>query len=206
MKKFNILIAVAATAVMLMSSCAPNSTLQKDIKYMPIRFKPLSRADIVLVGNLQAEITITGSIGKYGKTLSKDFASNLKEGRINKAEGTEILYFSPGAGESMTGSLYENEVFNNVYGSVNLATQGVAPKKTLFAMFFPGLNASIEARKKLAATVDPGMNFGYYAMVEKYPDIDYFINVRFERKTVLKGSGFTETVIVKADGVKLKTD
>ena len=195
MKKLNI-ITGAALALWLLASCASNSVLQKDIKRMDIRFKPLTRSDYTLVGNLEAEFTITGVASKKGKSLDKKFAADYKKGLINKSESTEILYFSPGAGEAITGSLYENEVFNNVYGSASLS-QG---KHGLLA----GLRAKLTAAKPMVS--DPGMDFGYYAMVQKYPDVDYFINVRFDRKSIISGGKLTETVIVKADGVKLKTD
>ncbi len=198
MKKINIITAVASVAILL-SSCAPVSTLQKDVKHMQIRFKPLTRKDVVLVGNMQAEITITGKGSGPKRVLDKSYATNLKKGLINSSEATEIMYFAPGAGEAITGSLYDNEIFNSVFGTANLAHG----KTGIFAKLFPGL---ISKLKKAAAQGDPGLDFAYYALVEKYPDVDYFINVRFDRKTVYKGSKFSETVIVKADGVNLKTD
>lgn len=196
MKTIQLITACLASATLLVS-CGATSTMQKDIKYMQIRFKPLTRADITLIGNLQVETTISGRIGKNGKTLDANFMNNLKEGKINKTEATEVMYFAPNAGEAITGSLYENEVFNSVYGSAN---QSGKPKGFL-AKLFP----SLVTLKKLAPA-DHGMQFAYFAMIEKYPEVDYFINVRFDRKTILKGKKYVETVIVKADGVKLKTD
>lgn len=198
MKKLSTIIAGVACLGLFLSSCAPETTLQKDIKYMGIHFKPLTRSDLSLVGNLQAEITITGTGAGPKKALDKSFASNLKKGLINKTEGTEILYFAPGPGEAMTGSLYENEIFNSVFSSANQAKGKVG----IFAKLFPGLHQLI----KKPVSSDVGMEFAYYALVAKYPDVDYFINVRFDRKTTYKGKSFSETVIVKADGVKLKTD
>lgn len=200
MKKLTIYSAILATAAMVLVSCKPQSTLQKDIKHMGIRFKPLSRNDLTLVGNLQAEITITGKGVDPQKVLDKSFASNLKVGLINKSEATEILYFAPAAGEAITGSLYESEIFNSVFGTTNLASGTVRARNVMF----PGIRNFM--MKLRPAPKDYGMQFGYYALVEKYPDVDYFINVRFDRKTVYSGKRFTETVIVKADGVKLKTD
>jgi hypothetical protein len=197
MKKIGLFTAIIASAVVLVS-CKPHSTLQKDIKHMQIRFKPLSRADVQLIGNLESQITITGKIGSKGKALDKSFAANYKKGLINKSEAIEMLYFAPGQNEVITGSLYDNEVFNNVFGSQN------QNKKV---GIFGNLLAALSRAKQLAAAADPGLDFGYFSLVEKYPDIDYFINVRFDRKTIVTAGGkFTETVIVKADGVKLKTD
>lgn len=171
--------------LMILSSCSKKvSTYTKDVKHMPIRFKPLSRNDISLVGNLQTEVTITGKKSKKGIKPDKRYTDHYKQGMITKTEGTEIMYFAPGAGEAITGSLYENEVFNTVY------TPNVAGKK----------------HKKVPGSGDPAMDFAYYALVEKYPDVDYFINVRFDREITSKGSRYTEKVIVKADGLKLRTD
>ncbi len=197
MKKINILVAATIIAVLL-SSCTAKSTLQKDVKNMEIRFKPLTRKDITLVGNLQTEITITGKFKKGIKRIDKSFKKNYKQGLINSSEATEIMYFAPSAGEAITGSLYDNEIFNSVYGTKNLAV-----RKSLFAKLFPGAFAILKSKFEVA---DAGLDFAYYALVEKYPDVDYFINVRFDRKTILKGKKFSETVIVKADGVNLKTD
>jgi hypothetical protein len=192
MKKFNLFIA-AVVAVTLVS-CKPVSDLQRDASYMQIRFKPLTRSDVTLVGNLSTEVTITGK----GSALDKSFQSNLKVGR-NYIERTDILYFSPGQGEVITGSLFDGSVFE--FAKTN--TSESRKKQSLFEMFFPKLAAA----KKAAAPLRP-VDFAFYALIEKYPDVDYFINVRFDKKHILSGtsSKWTETVIVKADGVKLKTD
>lgn len=194
MNKFKLYTAIIASVAVLVS-CKPNSSLQKDIKHMQLHFKPLTRADFTLVGNLETQITISGKMTRQGKTLDKTFAKNLKVG-MYRQETTEMLYFAPGQNEVITGSLYDNEIFNTVYGS-----SSVGARPNLFRVLFGGLKA-----KLAAAQVDHGLNFGYFALIEKYPDIDYFINVRFDRKYILSGKKWTETVIVKADGVKLRTD
>lgn len=198
MKKLTIYTAALASAAIMFVSCKPVSTLQKDIKHMDIRFKPLSRNDLSLVGNLQAEVTISGKGSGPKRVLDKSFANNLKRGLITSKESTEILYFAPASGEAITGSLYDSEIFNSVFGTRNLSA---GPKRQ---PLFPGLRKLLIAARP--APADYGMDFAYYALVEKYPDVDYFINVRFDRKTIYAGQKFTETVIVKADGVKLKTD
>ena len=177
-----------ASLVMLifLASCSKKSTTYtKDVKHMPIRFKPLSRNDLSLVGNLQTEVTITGTKSKKGIKPGKSFTDHYKKGMITKTEGTEIMYFAPANGESITGSLYENEVFNTVY------SPAVTGKKV---------------KGKKSGSSDPAMDFAYYALVEKYPDVDYFINVRFDREITSKGKKYSEKVIVKADGLKLRTD
>ena len=52
---------------------------------------------------------------------------------------------------------------------------------------------------------DAGAEAALYALLEKYPDIDYFMNVRYERTLVASGSTITETVKAKALGIELKT-
>lgn len=193
MKKLNIIVAFAS-AVILLSSCASVSVDTKDIKHMGIRFKPLSRADFTLVGNLESTSTVTGKGSSKGKVLDKAYAEHLKKGMIMDRDVHEVMYFAPGQNEAITGSMYENSLFNNVYGPA-----GVAVKGGLFGGLFAGI-------KKSVAMADPAMDFAYYDMVKKYPEVDYFINVRFDRKIVINGSRFTETIIVKADGIKLRTD
>jgi hypothetical protein len=192
---------ILSTAVLFLAvgftSCKSNSTLTKDIKRMDIRFKPLTRADYTLVGNLQTESVVTGTQTKKGRALDPEFTSTVRKGLISKSEATEIMYFAPAQGEAITGSLYENEIFNQVYGP----SSKVALTKT----------ARGKLRQRFAGTVsaiqtDPSMDRAYYLLVEKYPDIDYFINVRFDRNVVVKGSKFTETITIKADGVQLRTD
>lgn len=194
MKNIQLLLATLCLAV-LMSSCVTVSTNTKDIKYMPVRFKPLSRNDIILVGELQAQTVITGKVTKKGRELDKEFKDDYKKGLVSKNEATETLYFTPGNGEAITGSLYDNDIFNTIY----------KPTTTILKH---GFFNRLFGKLKIAgpATNDPGVDFAYYAMVEKYPDIDYFINVRFDRKTEQTGKGFKETIVVKADGIKLRVD
>ncbi len=166
------------------ASCAKYATYTKDVKYMPIHFKPLERKDFTLVGNLENDITLTGKYSKKGGIkLDKKFRDHYEKGLLTRSEATEIMYAAPQPGESITGSLYDNEVFNAVY------------------------SPSVPTRTgKKVKPADAAMDFAYYALVEKYVNVDYFINVRFDRKTVIKGKKVTQTVVVKADGVKLKTN
>lgn len=189
MKKLSIILAFAAAAAIL-PSCKSVSVDTKDIKHMPIRFKPLSRNDFTLVGNLESSSTITGKGSGQGKILDKAYTSNFKKGMIVTRDAHEVMYFAPGPNEAITGSMYENSLFNSVYGPAGVKVAG-------------GLFAGLI---KKATPGDPAMDFAYFEMVKKYPEIDYFVNVRFDRKTVITGSRFTETIIVKADGIKLRTD
>jgi len=195
MKKFSLYTLIAFSAILFISSCKPKSTLQKDIKYMSVRFKPLSRGEVTLVGNLETQITVTGKMSKQGKLLDKSFMANYKKG-LYRPTSTEFMYFAPGPNEVISGSLYDNDIFNSIYG-----TAGINTRKGLFG----GLLGFLSRAKPVVS--DPGLDFAYFALIEKYPDVDYFINVRFDRKCIVTTAGkFTETVIVKSDGIKLKTD
>ena len=172
----------------ILSSCSPSRTLlTKDTKYMPIHFKPLARTDFKIVGGLQSETEISGKIKYTGKVLAAKYRKNYKQG-LQKEEQTQITYFAPSTNEVITGSLYAEDVFNSIY------TPSVSSSNSHF------LGNLINVK------TDPAVDFAYYDMVAKYPNIDYFVNVRFDRKFVSKGKSFTEVVTVKADGIVLNTD
>jgi hypothetical protein len=195
MKKTTLIAAlVAITIIGGLSSCGSSRILNtKDIKYMPIRFKPLTRNDVVLVGGLEATETVL----LLEKKNAKSKISN--KGLVTSNDANEVMYFAPGPGEAITGSLYENILFNSVY------TPGVNALKP--KGLFSGLFTSLKMITKTLAPADKGLDYGYYALIEKYPEVDYFINVRFDRKTITDNKGgITQTVTVKADGLKLKTD
>ncbi len=195
MKKRNIQF-LLIVLIAFVSSCTSLSTSTKDIKYMGIRFKPLTRTDFTLVGNLEITSVVTGKFKGGKKQLDAEFSSNYKKGLITKSETTEIMYFAPANGETITGSLYDNDIFNSIY------TPAGAGRKLSFLERLKAKYNSANA----SLLSDPGVDFAYYAMVEKYPNIDYFINVRFDRKLELKGKKYTETITVKADGLVLKTN
>lgn len=207
-------IAVFGLTAFLFASCGSVLESSKDIKYMPIRFKPLSRNDITLVGNLQAESTVMSKATKYGMVLTGTYAKNKKKGLVsNQGSTTEILYFAPGAGEAITGSLYNGSEIQEVAASKSSIRASIDNRAAANARneirergWLAYYLWKLRQAKVTANQEDQGVNFAYYALVEKYPDIDYFINVRFDRKTTAKGGLITETIIIKADGVKLKTD
>ncbi|MEI6021070.1 MAG: hypothetical protein WCR21_08065 [Bacteroidota bacterium] len=207
---------IAASALWMMSCGSAKTTLQKDIKYMSLHFKPLSRNDFTLVGNLQSETTVGGVFGapnpttkERPKILSGTYAANIKQGRSAKTEVTEIMYFAPSNGEAITGSLYDNDIFNTIYSSASVGL-GVAAKKPGSGGLIAKLlsNLKVKTTTAVIANSDPARDYAFFGLIEKYPDIDYFINVRFDRKTVVGkgGKSWIETVTCKADGIKLKTD
>lgn len=53
---------------------------------------------------------------------------------------------------------------------------------------------------------DNAAEFAIYALIEKYPDIDYFVNLRYDRVVEKRGGSTKETLKIKADGIELKTD
>lgn len=216
MKKILTYSFMAATAFWMMSCGSASTTLQKDIKYMSLHFKPLSRNDFTLVGNLQSETTVGGVFGapnpttkERPKVLSGTYAQNIKQGRTTRTEVSEVMYFAPANGEAITGTLYDNEIFNTIYSSSSVGL-GAAAKKPGSGGFLANLISKLKLKTgtNVMATSDPARDYAFYGLIEKYPDIDYFINVRFDRKTVVSknGKSWIETVTCKADGIKLKTD
>lgn len=195
MKVFKYLIFIASIA--LLASCS-SQLYTKDIKYMPIKFQPLSRADFTLVGNLNVESTITGTLKGSKKVLDKEYSQNYKKGLISKKEATEVMYYAPKEGEIITGSLYEDQVFNSIFTPSFGAMQKNGGLLANFLEKF-GLKAP-------EIVSDPGVDFAYFEMVSKYPEIDYFVNVRFDRSVEMTGKTFKETIVVKADGIVLKTN
>ncbi len=185
------IMSVMAVAAIMFTSCGSVTVDKKDIKYMPIRFKPLTRNDFTLVGNLENTVVITGKAGKP----DKQYISNERQGLLTSRDANEVMYFAPGPNEAVTGSLYENYLFNSVYG----------PGQTYLAQRH-GIFKALLGFKKNLAPKDYGMNLAYYELTKKYPDIDYFINVRFDRKMTVTGAKFSETIIIKADGIKLRVD
>lgn len=172
----------------ILSACSSSKTLlTKDTKYMPIHFKPLARTDFKIVGGLQSESEVSGKIKYIGKVLAPKYRKNYKQG-LQKTEETKITYFAPSSNEVITGSLYAEDVFNSIY----------TPSVSSSNMHFLGNLKKVKT--------DPAVDFAYYDMVAKYPNIDYFVNVRFDRKFVSKGKTFTEVITVKADGIVLNTD
>lgn len=197
MKKINSsIITLLIFSVVVLAGCSVSKNT-KDVNYMNLRFAPLQRQDFTLVGNLEVTSTISGVIDKNGnKKLDKQYTDHIKEGLITKSEAQEILYFTPKEGQTITGSLYESEILNTISASSS-------PLKLKKGGFLSGI---LGLFKKSTNLSDPAMSFAYYEMVNKYPDIDYFINVRFERLTTTNGTRFTETLIVKSDGINLRTD
>ncbi len=215
MKKIITYSFIAASAFWMMSCGSASTTLQKDIKYMSLHFKPLSRNDFTLVGNLQSETTVGGTFGapnpatkERAKILSGTYASNIKQGRTTRTEVSEVMYFAPANGEAITGTLYDNDIFNTIYSSASVGL-GTAAKKPGGGFLANLLSKfKVNTGSAVVATADPARDYAFYGLIEKYPDIDYFINVRFDRKTVVGkgGKSWIETVTCKADGIKLKTD
>lgn len=194
MKRLNIILSsvLSLTALFLMTGCSVTKNT-KDINYMNLRFSPLQREDFTLVGNLELKTTISGVVDKKGnKRLDKQYTGNIKEGLISKTEAQEILYFTPKEGQTITGSLYESEILNTISASSS-------PLKLKKGGFLSGILGIFKRKTNLT---DPAMSYAYYEMVNKYPEIDYFINVRFERLTTTNGTRFTETVIVKSEDRK----
>lgn len=193
---------LAILTIATLTSCSMQIS-QKDIKYMDIRFEPLSRSDFETIGNLTASSTITGRMKGGKKVLDKNLAKNYNKGLITKHEISEVMYYAPKEGEAITGPLYNNKMFNSVYTPSSPLGGTMNPNGGGFSILklFKNLSGS-----QSSILSDPAVDFAYYAMVNQYPEIDYFINVRFDRELLIEGRSFKEIITVKADGLKLKTD
>jgi hypothetical protein len=158
---------------------------------MPIYFEPLGKGDYSIVRNLESETEITGKVKYYGKIIDKKFRKDYKKG-IRKAYITPII-----ANDAVTSSVYSNErihTTNLPSFSLPLGSNDIKSNKPSSANLFSHVKT------------DPAIDFAFYDMVEKYPDIDYFTDVRFDRKFVKKGKRYSETVKVRANGINLRTD
>lgn len=130
----------------------------------------------------RTDYTIVGNL-KAEATVTKDKKGNLKG---DAAKNYKMGDFN---------DLISKEIFIP-------ATQE-APKSPL-AKFFEALK--LIAKPMAGIKRDAAADFAMYALFEKYPDIDYFTNVRFERRKVISGAGIVETIYVTATGIELKTD
>lgn len=162
--KAKYLLIPAVAALIAMQSCSV-STHTKEIKTMNIEFDELKRSDIIVVGNLEAEATITGKGSPQRYALDSKLKANRKIGKMN-----------------------------------DLITQWVVERKPSFMEALRG------QKKGFTIITDYGMEFALNALMEKYPDIDYFTNIKTER-IITKTSGIvSDRVIIKADGIEIKTD
>jgi hypothetical protein len=164
MKAKYLLIIPAIAALIGTQSCSVSSHT-KEIKTMDIEFNDLTRSDIIVIGKLQAEATITGKGSPSRYTLDKQYATNRKIGKMN-----------------------------------DLVTQFVVERQPSF------FEALMGQKRAFTIVTDYGMEFALNALMEKYPDIDYFTNIKTERIATKTGSVVSETVKISADGIELKTD
>lgn len=108
------------------------------------------------------------------------------------------------------GQLGESDAKNYKQGDFYKVVPVSSTPTSFLGRFFAKLNAK---RAALAAR-DPGFDFALYALHQKYPDVDYFMDVRVFKKGTTKRFVFSkkgfkegpETVTIYATGVDLKTD
>lgn len=128
-----------------------------------------------------SSLAATATIQKKAGKLLPAYSKNYKQGYTNN------LMWSPG-------QMVVLNKANNFYAAY-------AKSKNPIYLYM--------AKKMERMLYDDGTYFALYALFEKYPDIDYFTNVIFDR--VIEKKGFfikktTETINVKAKGIELVTD
>ncbi len=169
------------------TSCVSNQELIIHKNMLPIEFEPLSAKDFSIQKNLSAEVTLTGAYKKGKKVYHLDKKDNVMH--IGSIIPDQI---------NLIGNLHNENVVNvplyqeipTIVGSTGLSS----------------LLSSLGVEKENITPRILGNHFAFVSLVEKYPDIDYFTNVRFDKKLIVTGSEFTETVKIVADGIELRTD
>ena len=77
------------------------------------------------------------------------------------------------------------------------------PKNSNFDPFYLPHLIIKQIRK---AKKDYGVEFAMYELIQKYPDIDYFMNVRINKYRETQGNYTQEKIILTAVGIDLITD
>ena len=193
MKTFNKIILLAGIGLMFsMQSCKFNEhTLSKYHK--PIYFAPLERDDFEVVGGLTAEATVD----LKGAALSPAQAKNYKDGNLTSFTALTSSRSFAVSNKYITTFRYDG-VNDLVQGPMYLGEQNPG--------FFGKLKKIFNGLNPNALIKDYAMDFALFALMEKYPDMDYFTNVQIERYKTMSGKKTTETLKIKAHGIELKTD
>jgi len=113
--------------------------------------------------------------------LTAEFTVEYKKGKLTKAYSKQLK----------TGS------FNDLFLIHS------PKKKSLLGNVFPRV---AKLMKQFKLQKDYGTEFAMYTLIKKYPDVDYFMNVRINKLRETKGKITTETVKLEAIGVDLNTD
>src|SRR5438477_6320057 len=124
MKKLGLFMLMCA--LLICSSCKLNEE-KKQVRYMGITFKPLSRNDFTLINNLSSEATVTGK----GAKLDKVYRNARKQGIEYKRNRYQTIYFSPPPGEVYTGTLFDDDLINSI--NQGMGSQRLSPAAKLRA-------------------------------------------------------------------------
>lgn len=194
MKTARNLILLAGIGVLLsLQSCTVNEhALSKYHK--PIYFAPLDRSDIEIVGGLTAEATVN-LVG--GSALDPSQAANYKDGDLKSYTAITNPSIFTISKKYVTTFRYDG--VNDLVGRPAVPQEAQTSLLTKIRYLIKGVSTT-------AVVKDYAMDFALYALMEKYPDMDYFTNVTIERYKVTKGKKTEETLKIKAHGINLKTD
>ena len=158
------------------NSCKSTSH-ELQVRKMDIVFDTLGRNDYTTIKNLNIETNIE----YYKGRLDKKYTANLKKGGFN---------------EKYTANLKKG-------GFNDLIIIRDEPKNSNFDPFYLPHLIIKQIRK---AKKDYGVEFAMYELIQKYPDIDYFMNVRINKYRETQGNYTQEKIILTAVGIDLITD
>lgn len=188
----NLILLAGIGVLFSLQSCTTNEHVLNKY-HKPIYFAPLDRDDIEIVGGLTAEATVN-IVG--GKALDSKQAANYKDGNLKSYTAiTSVPTFSISKKYVTT---FRYDGINDLTGAPTIDEESNPSIFTRIIYFFKGVTPTV--------VKDYAMDFALYALMDKYPDVDYFTNVQIERYKVTKGKKTEETLKIKAHGVNLKTD
>lgn len=172
---------LSVVSVIFMSCITTKKEISRNL--LPVVFSDLGSNDFTIVKGLTAEVNLTGTIKGERKTYNV--------GKNDKTFNLNSYVYS---------NLFEFE--HNIYyeNSVDLALN-----------YQPNYVKKFKLLKKYIPTIKIIPHHHVLtSLVEKYPDIDYFTNIRLEKETIVKSGlfnkKFDEKIKVIADGIELKTD
>jgi len=195
MKAFSKIVLLAGLGVVLsLQSCKYNEHVLTKY-HKPIYFAPLERDDIKIVSGLTAEASVVVVSG--GKVLESEYSKDYKNGNLKGLTSVQNISQYVIAKKYITTFRYD--------GTMDLVARPSATE-IASAGFWTKFKNIFAGVKTTSLVKDYAMDFALYALMEKYPDIDYFTNVQIERIKVITGKKATETLKIKAHGIELKTD
>lgn len=169
----------------MQSSCS-SSLHQTQIRYMPVVFDSLHYGRDFTIDR---DLNVSATIEKNSRNVPR--ARYIRNYRQGVYEGAIVPSLTGDGGEVVDLQPQRNFV------------------QRLFVSFwrsltFPFRIFSRGDRKDVSS--DPGLDLALYELFKKYPNYDYFANLRIERETLDRSGNITEIIKLKAYGLRLFTD